>query len=95
MTVKLLTEHHLEFLSVKGGSTDSSESTLVKMPHFWKSQITAQINSHMLLWLRGHEQPERSRLEITVVWLGIYNASIIVSSFQNLSNDVNFHTRLG
>ena len=30
MTVKLLTEHHLEFLSLKGGRTGSSESTLVK-----------------------------------------------------------------
>ena len=37
MTVKLLTEHHLEFLSLKGGCTGSSESTLAKMPHFWKS----------------------------------------------------------
>ena len=25
MTVKLLTEHHLEFLSLKGGCTDSSK----------------------------------------------------------------------
>ena len=30
MTLKLLTEHHLEFLSLKGGSTGSSESTLVQ-----------------------------------------------------------------
>ena len=30
MSVKLLTEHHLEFLSLKGGCTGSSESTLVK-----------------------------------------------------------------
>ena len=30
MTVKLLTEHHLEFLSLKGGCTGLSESTLVK-----------------------------------------------------------------
>ena len=30
MTVKLLTEHHLEFLSLKGGCTSFSESTLVK-----------------------------------------------------------------
>ena len=37
MNVKLLTEHHLEFLSLKGGCTGSSESTLVKMPHCWKS----------------------------------------------------------
>ena len=28
MSVKLLTEHHLEFLSLKGGCTGSSESTL-------------------------------------------------------------------
>ena len=38
MSVKLLTERHLEFLSLKGGSTGSSESTLVKMPHCWKSR---------------------------------------------------------
>ena len=31
MTVKLLTEHHLEFLSLTGCFTDSSESTIVKM----------------------------------------------------------------
>ena len=43
MTVKLLTEHHLEFLSLKGGCTGSSESTLVKMPHCWKSCVAAQI----------------------------------------------------
>ena len=29
MVVKLLTEHHLEYLSLKGGCTGSSESTLV------------------------------------------------------------------
>ena len=30
MSAKLLTEHHLEFLSLKGGCTGSSESTFVK-----------------------------------------------------------------
>ena len=30
MIVKLLTGHHLEFLSLKGGCGESSESTLVK-----------------------------------------------------------------
>ena len=34
MSVKLLTENHLEFLSLKGDSTVSSESTLVKTPNF-------------------------------------------------------------
>ena len=28
MTVKLLTEHHLEFLSLKGGRTGSSEAKI-------------------------------------------------------------------
>ena len=41
MIVKLLTEHHLEFLSLKGGCTGLSESTRVKMPHCWKSNATA------------------------------------------------------
>ena len=31
MTVKLLNEHHLEFLSLTGGYTGSTESTHVKM----------------------------------------------------------------
>ena len=43
MSVKLLTEHHLEFLSLKGGCTGSSESTHVKMPHFWKSHALAYL----------------------------------------------------
>ena len=43
MIVKLLTEHHLEFLSSRGGCTGSSESTLVKMPHCWKSRVAAHL----------------------------------------------------
>ena len=43
MTIKLLTEQYLEFLSLKGGCTGSSESIHVKMPYRWKSHVTAQI----------------------------------------------------
>ena len=43
MIVKLLTEHHLEFLSFKGGCTGSIDSTPVKMPHCWKSHVTAHL----------------------------------------------------
>ena len=43
MIVKLLTGHHLEFLSFKGGCTGLAESILVKMPHCWKSHATAQL----------------------------------------------------
>ena len=43
MIVKLLTEHHLEVLSLKGGCTGSSESIHVKMPHCWKSHAMAHL----------------------------------------------------
>ena len=43
MSVELLTEHHLEFLSLKGGCTGLFDSTLVKMPHCWKSHVTAHV----------------------------------------------------
>ena len=43
MIVKLLTEHRLEFLGLKGGCRGSSESTLVKMSHCWKSLATAHM----------------------------------------------------
>ena len=43
MSVKQLNEHDLEWLGFKGGCTGSSESTLVKMPHFWKSHVTAHM----------------------------------------------------
>ena len=57
MIVKLLTEHHLESLSLKRDCTGSPESTLVKMSHCWKSHVTAQIYyanvsiNHFYMWL--------------------------------------------
>ena len=56
MIVKLLTEHHLEFLSLKGGCRGSSESKLVKMPHRWKSHALAH-------WIRkGTVEEEKSTM---------------------------------
>ena len=46
MSVKLLTEHRLEFVSLKGGCTGSSESTLVRMPHCVAAKF-------MIYWLRA------------------------------------------
>ena len=43
MSVKLLTEHHLEFLSLIGGCTGSFEYIHIKMPHCWKSHIAAHM----------------------------------------------------
>ena len=58
MIIKLLTEYHLEFVSLKGGCRGSSESALVKMSNCWKSHAAAQIvisfcadSRHTLLYL--------------------------------------------
>ena len=48
MTVKLLTEHHLEFLCLKGGCKGLSESTLVKMSNCWKSHVAAHLRRERL-----------------------------------------------
>ena len=45
MIVKLLTEQHLDFLSLKGGCIGSSESTLVEMTDCWKSRTLAHMHN--------------------------------------------------
>ena len=50
MIVKLLTERHLEFLSITGGCRGPSESTLVKMSNCWKSRALA----HIICWSQKH-----------------------------------------
>ena len=47
MSVNLLTVQHFEFLRLKGGCVcSSSQSTLVKMPHWWKSHDAVQMLLH-------------------------------------------------
>ena len=41
---ELLTEQHFEILSLKGGCTGSSECTLGKISHCWKSHVMAHMN---------------------------------------------------
>ena len=43
MIVQLLTEYHMEFLSLKGGCRGLSESSLVKISKCWKSHAAAHI----------------------------------------------------
>ena len=64
MTVKLLIEHHLEFLSLKRGCTGSSESINVKMPHRWKSHFVA----HLLTWYFGLIAKETGALSHCLVY---------------------------
>ena len=58
MIVKLPTEHLLEILSLKEGCTGSSESTLVKMPHCWKSHAT----THFILFVSEMVWPLPTKL---------------------------------
>ena len=77
MTVKLLTEHHLRFLSLIGSCTGSSESRLVKMPQCWKSRVTAHLGLSAwlaALWSTGHYQLGGA-ITVTVFVLG-YNIKI-------------------
>ena len=43
MIDKLLTDYHLEFLSLKVGCRVSSDDTHVKMPHCWKIHALAHL----------------------------------------------------
>ena len=55
MIVKLLTEHHLEFLSLKEDCRGWSESTFFKMSNCWKPHAAAQIE---LTVISGNEYVE-------------------------------------
>ena len=70
VAVKLLTEQHLELLSLKVGCTGLSESTLVKMPHCWTDKsplgqkpsrtkahwtISHWTKAHCLIWQGGQK----------------------------------------
>ena len=63
MIVKLLAEHHLEFLSLKRGCRGSSESTNVKMQHCWKSHALAHIRSRksnkFLIWTSNNSNVKK------------------------------------
>ena len=85
MIVKLLTEHHLECLSLKGGCRFSSESTLVKMPHCWKSHVTAHIHLPVyqlpvcLYWVRVFID-QKSAVEETLYLLILFFRFILFFS---------------
>ena len=52
MIVKLLTEHYLEFISLKASCRGSSESTAVKMLNCWKSHALAILPLSVILAFR-------------------------------------------
>ena len=74
MSVKLLTEHHLEFQSLKGYCTCSSESTLVKMPHCWKSHVAAHI-----FYIIGYDNLDQviNALLANTMFMGCFSALLL------------------
>ena len=79
MIVKLLTEHHLEFLSLNGGCRGSSKSTHVKMPHCWKSHALA----HIYYKHRNPLQPCITTDQIHLSILGKESPELYAKLFQN------------
>ena len=77
MTVMLLTEQHLEFLSSTGGYTGLSESTLVEMPHCWKSYVAAQmfLPGHMIN--RGFLWNMAFQFQISTIWCFSYKINAL------------------
>ena len=77
MTDKLLTEHHLEFLSLKGGRTGSSEST-----YEWHDISSNEV----CVTSKGSDQPAHMRslirafaYRLDILWLLSYWLNIIWS----------------
>ena len=74
MTVKLLTEYHSEFLSLTRDCTGSSESTLDKKPHCWKSHVMAHFITLIV-------SPARNGRHIVIISLSGLSAAAAVSHF--------------
>ena len=89
MSVKLLTEHHLEFQSLKGACRGSYESTLVKMSNCWKSHATAHISQCTLVQqgLKVYQLKPK-----TITDTGLYSVAIsnmqIINNSQTIFRDV-------
>ena len=91
MIVKLLTERHLEFLSITGGCRGPSESTLVKMSNCWKSRALAHYHYYYSLGFefRAHlmrtnafKSPEaivRVKIKTTVISIPPYPVILLIS----------------
>ena len=67
MSVKLLTEHNLEFLSLKVGCTGLSESIHVKMSHCWKSHVVAHLLIPRMLSVHSREKMD-IHLNLVRLW---------------------------
>ena len=70
MAVRLPTEHHLEFLSLTGDCTGSSEYTIVKMPHCWKKSHVA---SHLCFQV---VKSQAMQMYMVIVFVGFISCDL-------------------
>ena len=77
MIVKLLTEHHLEFQSLKVGCTGSYESTLVKMPNFKKKGRIKSYNESGPHPLINLDRPQKQNVLLPVTLM-----TLIIGAYQ-------------
>ena len=78
MIVKLLTERHLEFLSITGGCRGPSESTLVKMSICWKSPALA----HLSLYIRTRGLLKRITIFFALFLQTVYAIEKLLADFK-------------
>ena len=88
MNVKLLIEHHLELQSLKGGCTGSSESPLVKMPHCWKSRVTAPMWCLVFSLVNTIKESAVISLSHTTMLLMIWFVLILFLAVNNLFGQI-------
>ena len=86
MIVKLLTEHHLDFLGLKGGCRGSSESTDVKMLHCWKSRALAHLFS-IKLCIRILMYTSNTENKATILRCNLLKIHILVLVFSHNSRN--------
>ena len=85
MSVKLLTEHHLEVLSLKGGCTGTFKSTLVNMPHCWKSHVAAHVLGAVAQLKEPQTGDQGLLVSLSLTAVGVTVVSLSKTLYQQLS----------
>ena len=84
MSVKLLTKHHYKFLTLKGGCTGSSESTLVKY-HIIGNHMS-RLNCRLLQIIGGARGLFRIKSDVFTKFSGLYLNAGYFDSQPNILN---------
>ena len=65
MTIELLTEHNLEFLSLKEDCTGLSQSTLVKMPWLINRGLALTVSDLLEIISLSYRKPKITKNKVT------------------------------